>query len=164
MKFFALSLLGASLLMAQQTTAPPPRGRFGPRAPGVDFETRLTRTLGLTAQQQNTVHTALAERDVISKGNMPQMRTLRTSLVTAIKAGNEDQIDQLSQQISVLSQQESAVRAKAMAKIYAALTPAQQAKVGPNLEMLMGGRPGFRGGPGRRTPPPANATQAPAVQ
>jgi Spy/CpxP family protein refolding chaperone len=161
-----LSLFGVAVLSAQQTAAPPAR-HFG-RGPGGDpdqmFEQRLTSRLGLTAEQQNLVHTALAERAVIGKGTTQQLRTLHNSLVTAIKAGNGDQIDQISTQLETARQQDTALRAKTISKIYGSLSPAQQAKAGPNLELLMG-RPGFGGpGPGRHRglPPGANGA-APAT-
>jgi len=163
-----LTVLGAAVLSAQQTTVPPAR-HFG-RGPGGDpdqmFEQRLTRNLGLSAEQQNLVHTALAERAVVGKGTTQQIRTLHGSLITAIKAGNTDQIDQISTQLESLRQQDTALRAKTISKIYGSLTPAQQAKAGPNLELLMGG-PGFgeRGpGPGRhRGLPPGTNGAAPAT-
>jgi Spy/CpxP family protein refolding chaperone len=170
MKLLSLCLLSVVVAAAQQTTPPPARhfGRGQTGDPDTMFEQRLTRNLGLSAQQQNFVHTALAERAVIGKGTGEQMRNLNHSLVTAVKAGNESQIDQVSTQLETLRQQQTALHAKTMAKIYSSLTPAQQAKVGANLEMLMGG-PGFRGpGPGpRRGPRPGasgtnGATPAPA--
>ena len=155
MKILVLSLIGASVLAAQQ-----PRRRFDAADPGHGIERRLTGSLGLTAAQQNKVHTILSERDVISKGSREQMQALNASLTAAIKAGNDDQIERISGDIAALHQKQTALHAHSLAKIYAALTPDQQAKVGPNLEMLMGPRPGF-GGPGsRRAPRPG----VPAVQ
>ncbi len=152
MKILLLFVAGASFLAAQQVTqqTPPVRPRFGPGqgrpgpgGPERNFEQRLTQRLSLTAEQQNKVHTIIAEREVIGKGSREQMQALNTSLTAAVKAGNEDQIDKISQDIANLHQKQVSLRGKSMAKIYAALTPAQQAKVGPNLEMLMG-RPRFR--------------------
>jgi Spy/CpxP family protein refolding chaperone len=127
------------------------------------FEQRLTRNLGLTAVQQNLVHTALAERAVVGKGTTQQIRTLHGSLITAIKAANESQIDQISTQLETLRQQDTALRAKTISKIYGSLTPAQQAKAGPNLELLMGG-PGFgERGPDHRGPRTGPNGAAPAT-
>jgi Spy/CpxP family protein refolding chaperone len=150
----ALSLLTAAVVtLAQppQGQTPPQRGRFGPgRGPG-DFETRLTQRLNLNATQQNSLHTALEEERTQTKGMMQQTHTLHLSLAAAIKAGNSDQIDTITQQMSSLEQQRSSIHAKTMMKVYSALTADQKTKVGPNLEMLMGpgGHPGIR--------PPANA-------
>jgi Spy/CpxP family protein refolding chaperone len=166
MKILLLFVAGAGFLAAQQGTQPgvPARRNFGPGPGGPErnLEQRLTQRLSLTAEQQNKVHTILAERDVIAKGSREQAQALNTSLTAAVKAGNEDQIDRISQDIANLHQKQVALHGKSMAKIYAALSPAQQAKVGPNLEMLMGRGfpgPGQRPGPGG---PPKGA--APAAQ
>lgn len=136
----ALSLLAAGLLAAQP--------RLGPRR---DFESRLAQNLGLSAEQQNKIHGILAE----SRLNQPdreQMRSLQASLTDAIKAGDEVKIDQITQQMGTFHQQQQAVHAKTIAKIYATLTPDQKTKAGQNLEMLMGG-------PGGRGPRPARVPQ-----
>lgn len=149
----ALSLLGASLAWAQQasTTVQAPQQRMRAGGPGnfeQNFEQRLATRLGLNATQQNAVHTAMMESQTQLQGMSQQRRTLHASMVAAIKSGNTDQIDQISQQMSLLQQQEMAVRAKATARIYATLTPDQKTKVGDRVEML--GGPGFgpRMGPG----------------
>jgi Spy/CpxP family protein refolding chaperone len=157
--FTALFAVGFAL--AQQ--APPPRPHFGPGGPPRDLETRLTQHLGLTAVQQNAVHTIIAERQVATKGMREQMHTLHTALTAAIKAGNESQIEKANLEVETLHQQQTTIHAKSIAKIYAALTPAQQAKVGAHLEMLMD-----RGGPGPRgrmgPPPQGQARPAPPAQ
>jgi Spy/CpxP family protein refolding chaperone len=164
--FLALSLLTAGLALAQQAPAQRPHfGPGGPDGPNGNLETRLTQRLGLTAEQQNKVHTVLAERQVMTKGMMTQMQTAHTALTAAIKTGDESQIDKASQEVASLHQQQTAIHAKSVAKIYAALTPAQQAKVGPHLEMLMGADGPRPGGPGprhRMAPPPQG--QAPPAQ
>jgi Spy/CpxP family protein refolding chaperone len=142
-----LTLATAGLVCAQ-----PPDGSLPRRGPGDGFggpntERRLARNLGLTADQQNVVHTALQEHAVQTKGFGTQMQALHTSLAGAIKSGDTGQIDQISTQMSQLHQQETAAHAKAMAKVYAALTPDQKAKVGSNLEMLLGPGGIRRGGP-----------------
>jgi Spy/CpxP family protein refolding chaperone len=162
MKILLLFAVGASFLAAQQTTAPT-RPDWGRRSgPPPSFEQRLTQKLGLTAEQQNAVHTIIAEREVILRGNRQQMQTLNKSLTAAIKTSNTSEIETLSQQIAALHQQQVAEHSKSEAKMYAALTPAQQAKVGTNLEVLRGGGfgPGPHRGPGG-PPPGAPAAQAP---
>jgi Spy/CpxP family protein refolding chaperone len=165
MKILLLFAVGASFLAAQQTTTAPTRPDWGRRGgPPLSFEQRLTQKLGLTAEQQNTVHTIIAEREVILRGNRQQTETLNKSLTAAIKAGNTTEIDSLSQQMATLHQAQIAQHSKSVAKMYAALTPAQQAKVGTNLEMLRGGfGPGPRRGPGG-PPPGAPGAQAPPAQ
>jgi len=150
---FALSLLAAGALLAQP---PAPRPRFGPgRGPGPgprDFETRLTQNLGLNAEQQNKVHTVMAESRLSLQPTHQQMQNLQASLTDAIKAGDEAKIDKITQDIGNLHQQQTAIHAKTMAKIYAVLTPDQKAKTGPNLELLRGGPAGGRP-PGPRPTP-----------
>jgi Spy/CpxP family protein refolding chaperone len=175
---FALSLLTAGLISAQSTTTPTPttpapRHHMHP-APNANpddmFEKRLTTHLGLNATQQNAVHTTLAESRVQQKGMNEQMRTLHTQMVAAVKAGNTDQIDSISSQMSQLHQQQTSIHMKTTAKIYGSLTADQKTKVGANLEMLMGHfGPGFGpGGPGpgmRRPGAPANTqTSTPQAQ
>ena len=178
---FALSLLAGNLLtgslvLAQSTTAttpaptphphrhPPPTGN-----PDDMFEKHLTTHLGLNATQQNGVHTVLAEARVQQNGMSTQMRTLHGQMVTAIKAGNTDQIDSLSQQMSELHKTQTAIHGKSMAKIYGSLTADQKTKVGPNLEMLMGHMgfgpgPGNAPGPGFHRGPQGAPTAAPTQQ
>jgi Spy/CpxP family protein refolding chaperone len=162
-RYFALSLIASVALVSAQTQqAPtpgprghfPPNGDFGPGGPGL--ERHLTRTLNLSAEQQNKVHTVLEEGRVQTKGMAAQMHTLHQSLAAAVKSGDESQIDKATQEISTLHQQETAIHAKGMAKIYAALTADQKTKVGPNLEMLLG--PGGRGR-GMRPPQTSGAAQ-----
>ncbi len=152
MKSALLLVAGASFLGAQQ--APPARMR-----PVQNMEQRLTHRLSLTAEQQNKVHTILAERDVIAKGSLEQAQALDASFTAAVKAGNEDQIERISQDIANLHQKQISLRGKTTAKIYAALSPTQQAMVGAKLELLMGR--GFPPGPGARRGPGAPRKVAP---
>src|SRR5262249_11128517 len=142
--YLALTLLAAGALLAQP---PGPRPRFG--GPGGrggphDFATRLSPHLGLTAAQQNKVHTIMAESRVATKGSHEPTPSLNASLKDAIKAGDEMTIEKITQEMGALHQQQTANHAKTMAKIYATLTPDQRTKVGPNLEMLLGGPVGGR--------------------
>ncbi len=120
-------------------------------------ERRLTNQLGLDAVQQNKVHTAIEESRVAQQGMQQKMADLRTQLAAAVKAGNEANIDRISQDIAGIHQQQTAIHAKALSKIYASLNADQQ----PKFEQMMGrdlGVPGPRRGPGpgpRKQPPPA---------
>jgi len=160
--YLALSLITAVSLLAQPPQGAGPRGHFGPPPDGTgpggpNLEYRLTRSLSLTAEQQNKVHTAIEESHVQTKGMMEQMQNLHKALAAAVKSGDESQIEKASTDIANLHQQQTSIHGKTMAKVYAALTADQKTKVGPNLEMLMG--PGVRG-PGMRRPP-ANGVVAP---
>jgi Spy/CpxP family protein refolding chaperone len=142
MKVLLLTIAATGLVFAQ-----------GPRGGGPDTEARLTKTLNLNATQQNAAHTALQEHRVATSGLNEQMHTLNTQLHAAIKAGNTEQITQLTTSMSTLHQQILASQSNAAAKIYATLNADQKTQVGDHLEMLMGGGPGF-GGRGPGGPPP----------
>jgi len=152
---FALALalsLTASLAVAQQAQTRQSNGQGEQR-----FEQHLTQRLGLSADQQSRLHTALVESRTLSQGMNQQMRTLQTSLHAAIKAGDEGQIDTITRDIAGVHQQQTAITAKATAKIYSTLTAEQKTKVGEHLDMLTGGGGGgprgrgFGGrGPGQR--------------
>lgn len=166
-----LSLLLTGLcvgLLPGQNPPPPgpggPRG-FGPRAgggPGGPLsERRLARQLNLTAEQQNTIHTAMEESRVMQQGMAQKEGTLRTQLAAAVKAGNESQIDSISQDLAQLHQQRTAVQAKALAKVYGSLTADQKATVDTELSRAVGA-PLPRGQRPRRGP--QGTTPAPAPQ
>jgi Spy/CpxP family protein refolding chaperone len=165
---FALSLFAAGLVCAQSTPQAAPAGPGHGRGPHGNpddmFEARLTRHLSLSASQQNAVHTVLAERRVTTSAIGPQLRTLHTQMITAVKNGDEAGMEKITTEMSTLHQQEEVAHAKAASKIYASLTADQKAKIGNHLEMLMEhGGPGFGGrGFGRHGGPPPAA--APAVK
>jgi Spy/CpxP family protein refolding chaperone len=94
----------------------------------------------------------------------PQLRTLHTQMITAVKNGDEAGMEKITTEMSALHQQEEVAHAKAASKIYASLTADQKTKIGNHLEMLMEhGGPGFGGrGFGRHGGPPPAA--APAVK
>jgi hypothetical protein len=119
---------------------------------GPNVEKRLTRALTLNAEQQNQLHTALAERDVQTKGMGEKMRDLRTQLQTAIRAGDEGKIDQVTRDMATLQQQQQAISAKTLAKVYKSLDASQKGTIDRVLGRQIGGR----------RPRPGNAP--PAVQ
>jgi Spy/CpxP family protein refolding chaperone len=189
MRSFVISLclagLGFSGLGQAQTApapgtpgnAPRPRGG-GPGGPGrggpggdlfgPNGEARLTKRLGLDATQQNTLHTALLSASVQQQGAKEKMAALRTQLAAAVKAGDEGSVDKATQDIATLNQQQAAVHAKTISKIYTSLRPEQKTKFEQqvNREVGVPGQPGQRGlggrgpRPGRRAP----AAAAPAQQ
>ena len=161
------ALVVAGLLPAQAPApspagTPPPPPAFGPRGGpgGLLSERRLTQQLGLTAEQQNKVHTAIEEGRVLQQGMAQKEGNARTRLATAVRAGNEAQIDSISQELAQLHQQRTAANAKAIAKVYGALTPDQKTRVEGQLNRALG-VPGLGGGrgPRRGTPPPAPPAQ-----
>jgi Spy/CpxP family protein refolding chaperone len=148
--------------------APPAPPARGPRGPVGGFrggflsERRLTQQLGLNAEQQNKVHTAIEESRVVEQGMAQKEGDARTRLATAVRAGNEAQIDSVSQELSQLHQQRTASQAKTIAKIYGSLTADQKTRIESELNRTLG-VPGLRGraaGPGgSRRPPPPPPTQ-----
>jgi Spy/CpxP family protein refolding chaperone len=161
-RFIAFSLTASALMFAQQPQVaqqgPPPRPHMGqrggppnPEQGNLRFEQRLAQHLSLSAEQQNKVHTHLADSRVQSQGLHEKMGALNASLDAAIKSGDEGQIDRISQDIASLHQQQTAIHAKTTSKIYQSLTPEQKTKIGDDLGMLGGGGgfgPGFGRGPG----------------
>jgi len=158
----AAALAGGALYAQDQ---PRPRQRFqpgeqGPGGPGgfgggPMSERWLSPTLTLSAEQSNKIHTIFAESNVSRSADMEKMQALHKSLTEAVKAGNEAQIDSITRDMSAMHQQQQATHAKTIAKVYATLTPEQQAKIAPEIERAIGG-----GGPGpgpmrRGGPPPA---------
>jgi Spy/CpxP family protein refolding chaperone len=114
--------------------------------PAVRHTQMLTRMLTLTADQQTQVQKLLTDEEASVATYQTQLKTLRASLLDAIKANKADLIDTYTFQMSTPRQMEDAVRAKTAASIYALLSADQQAKVNNGVEMLAG--MGGRGGPG----------------
>jgi hypothetical protein len=101
-------------------------------------ERRLTRMLGLNAEQQNKVHAALEERQVLSKGLADKASGLRTELGAAVRAADDAKIDQVTRDLAQLNQQRSAIQAKTLAKIYGALDAGQKARIDGALNRELG--------------------------
>jgi hypothetical protein len=139
----ALSLTIASSLALAQAPQGGQHIRQTPEQAEQRFEQHLVQRLSMTSDQQSKLHAALVESRTMSQGMTDQMRTLQTSLHAAIKAGSEDQIDSITRDIASLHQQQTAISAKATAKIYSTLTTAQKNMVGEHLEMIGSGGPGF---------------------
>jgi len=122
---------------------PPPAGVM-PGWPGLldgpNAERRLTSVLGLNAEQQNKVHTAIEEQKVQTNGLGARGAELRTQLTAAVKAGDEGKIDQVTQDLSRLQQQQMAIQAKTMAKVYGALNADQKARIDNSLDRQLGVR------------------------
>lgn len=121
----------------------PPAGMMGGPGgllDGPNAERRLTNVLGLTAEQQNKVHTAIEEQKVQTQGLGDRGNDLRTQLAAAVKAGDEGKIDQVTQDLSRLQQQQMAIRAKTMAKVYGTLNADQKARIDNSLNRQMGVR------------------------
>lgn len=114
-------------------------------------EQRLTRRLGLNAEQQNRVHTVLQEQQVMTKGMAERIQGLRTQLTDAVKAGDEGKIDTITQDLARANQEQLAIQAKSWARIYSTLNADQKARV----DQALGLEFGVPGGRLRRGPGPA---------
>lgn len=122
-----LPLFVAGILSAQ--TAPAPHARAGDR-----MMQRLTAQLSLTPDQQAQAKAIFKDSRQQAQALMPQLKQERQAMASAVKSDNEAQIDQLSQQNSQLNAQVRAIHAKARAKFYAVLTPAQKATYDQNMK------------------------------
>jgi Spy/CpxP family protein refolding chaperone len=89
---------------------------------------RLTKRLDLTQDQQDRVKAIFADSKTQAKALNPQLREERMELKAAVKSDSPSQIDHITQQNATLNSQAEAIHVKAMAKVYALLTPAQKAK------------------------------------
>src|ERR1041384_4685933 len=98
-------------------------GDQGPGGPGgfggAPFSERwLSRTLTLSAEQSNKIHTIFADANVSRSADMTKMQALHKSLIEAVKTGNEAQIDSITRDMATMHQQQQATHAKTIAKVY----------------------------------------------
>ena len=89
---------------------------------------RLSRRLGLTADQQQQARAIFQQSRQDMKALQPKLKDEHQAIAAAVKSDNEKQIDQILQQDASLNAQARAIHAKAMAKFYQILTPDQKAK------------------------------------
>jgi periplasmic protein CpxP/Spy len=89
---------------------------------------RLTRELNLTPDQQTQARTIFEQARQQAQSLNPKLREERQEMTAAIKSDNEAQIDQVTRQDAPLDSRARAIHAKAMAKVYAMLTPDQKAR------------------------------------
>jgi Spy/CpxP family protein refolding chaperone len=89
---------------------------------------RMTRQLELTETQQQFARDLFKQTKDQAKPVRDQLRDSRQKLHAAIKAGDEGEINRLTTEQAQLQAQVHALRAKAMSKFYAQLTPEQKTK------------------------------------
>lgn len=120
----------AAVTLAAQPPGPAQdsSGRPRARAHRSTMLQRLAVRLDLTPNQQSKARAIFQDSRQQSKSLFPQLHQERAALSAAIKANSEQQIDQITQQESQLHAQAAAIRLKAMARVYAILTPEQKAK------------------------------------
>jgi len=155
MTFVTAGVVSAGLLLAQG----PPPGRRG--APAGDPAARAERMKGFMAEYLNLTESQKQQAEQIFKAAREAAQPLRdqlkaghTQMTDAIRAGKSDQeLQAIADAQGALMAQVSGIHAKAAAKFYAILDPAQKEKAGKLQNGLMGGMfgagPGaMRGGPG----------------
>ena len=84
--------------------------------------------LNLSADQRAQVQQIMAGAKQEAAPLRQQMQQNRKALADAIKSGNDAQIDQITKAEAPVKAQLASIHARAMAKIYATLTPEQKAK------------------------------------
>ena len=160
---FLITLAVASLTAGMLTAQDAPRrrggfggpgGRGGPGDGAPMSERRLTKELGLNAEQSNRINTILQESRVAQQGNREKVSALHTSLATAVKNGDEGQIESITRDMGNLHQQELSARAKTWAKVMSTLNAEQKAKLAPRMDRMFGDF-----GPGMRRQPPPQVKQ-----
>lgn len=137
-------VLMAGAMMAQQTPAPnqPPahRNAHQTAARHRTMLQRLTARLNLTSDQQSQVKAILKDSRAQAKDLSAKLKDERSALEAAVKSDSSQEIDRITQQNAQVNAQIRAVRAKAMAKIYAVLTPDQKAKIDQRMDRMLGRR------------------------
>ncbi len=132
LRLAGIGALATGMIFAQTTagsasaTAPQPaQNRQARRARG---RNRMANYLNLTPVQREQAKQVMKEAHAQSASLRQQLKQDRAELATAVKSGNDAQIDRLTKSEAPLMAQMAAIRAHAFEKIYATLTPAQKAK------------------------------------
>ncbi len=143
-------LAGTALAAAGMLNAQAMPGRVG--AGGGDaprlgrMQQFLAVSLDLTEAQQAQAKEIFAAARASAAPLVAQLRSGRQEMAAALKANQPDaELDRIASRQGVLLGQLAAIRAKAQAKFYALLTPAQRDKA-EKLKSLRGRRAGRLGG------------------
>lgn len=137
-------LLTISLAFAQQTPPAPPD-------PAVHIQhhvAMLTKTLGLTTEQQQSATTIFTNAHGNAANFHDSMKNAHDALNTAVKSNDANAITQAAAAIGNLTAQMVAQHAKAEAAFYQILTPDQQAKFNDFVNSHHGPMMGMGMGPG----------------
>jgi len=133
-----LGALAGVLIFAQNAA----RNPAGPAARRGHSIQRMVNYLNLTPDQQAQAKQIMAGARMESAPLRQQMKQNREALASAIKSGNDAQIDQITKAEAPVMAQMAAIRAHAFEKIYATLTPEQKAKADTMRQHFHGGRRG----------------------
>ena len=132
-----LATIVAGTLAAQQSTPPGSNQNYSNQkysnqtkaTKGPDYiSEHLAKELNLTPDQQTKVRAIFADTHQRAQALEPKRREEHEALKTAVKAGNDREIDRILQQNAQLNADFQAMHVKAMAKVYAMLTPDQKTK------------------------------------
>ncbi len=151
----ALGILTSGAMLAQKTLPPEPAAssqqaagqqqtpaHSQPRQSARNWQdrmlARMTTRLNLTADQQTQVKGILKQAREENRTLAPKFREERMALDAAVKSDSLSQIDQITQQNVNLNSKMEANHLKTVAKIYAILTPDQQAKFDQHFDRMMG--------------------------
>jgi Spy/CpxP family protein refolding chaperone len=144
MKFglFVPAVLAAGMVMAQTTPPANTQANTPPRTEQTQNRRatmlqRLTADLNLTPQQQTQAKQIFDQSWQQRKALAPKLQEERAAVINAIKTNNVREIDRLTQSNSQLNAQAEAIHAKAMAKFYTILDPAQKAKMDQKMANFM---------------------------
>ena len=141
LRLAGLGALASGMIFAQNTTTATAPAR--PMARRAHMAQRISQYLNLTPDQQAQAKQIMATARQEATPLRQQMKQNREALASAIKSGNDAQIDQVSKAEAPVVSQLTAIRAHAFEKIYAMLTPEQKTKA-DNI------RQWFHAGPARR--------------
>ena len=146
----ALGVLTAGIMAAQTPAAPqaPEAAQTQPRHHRKEAGNwqdravkRMTMRLSLSADQQAQVKTIFKDSREQNKALRAKFREERMALDAAVKADSEQQIDRITRENAKLNSEIAANRLKAVAKVYAILTPDQKAKFDKGFDRRMGVEP-----------------------
>jgi len=136
----AMAALGTASLFAQT----PPTARHFQRQG--QFQAVMGAALNLTDAQKGQVESIFQTAQQSAQPIRQQLKQTRQSLEAAVKAGNSDQIQQLSATEGTQLGQLAAIRASAHAQMYKILTPEQQQKLSTLQAAMHHSRRGPAGG------------------
>ena len=129
LQFAALTALTTGMTLAESpTTGTQPAPHKAPfRHPGFGHE-QMMQALNLTPAQNRQAKTIFGDAKLKAAPIREEMRQNREALYAAEKANNTSQIERLASHQGELHGKALAIRAEAMAKFYAILTPEQRTK------------------------------------
>jgi Spy/CpxP family protein refolding chaperone len=136
----AMAALGTASLFAQTSRTARPFQRQG------QFQAVMGAALNLTDAQKGQVESIFQTAQQSAQPIRQQLKQTRQSLEAAVKAGNSDQIQQLSATEGSQLGQLAGIRSSAHAQMYKILTPEQQQKLSTLRAAMHHSRRGPAGG------------------